>query len=143
MSLGPGSAAERLVGEAGYVLLPNGDGELAMTVAAGWRGRLEAVLLDALSQAAAAAGVLDLEADVLSVDRPLLELLRSRGAVVMGHDGWRVVRLLVGTGEGGPTWPAAHRARAAGSTPPIRPGGTTGDLACCESKSFESKEALT
>jgi hypothetical protein len=97
-------ADERLVGEAGYTLLPNGDGELAVTVAHGWRGQVEAPLLDALMGAAAAAGVANLEADVLSGDVPLLDLLRSREAVVMQHDGWRAVRLLIGT-SGMPTWP--------------------------------------
>jgi hypothetical protein len=29
----------------------------------------------------------------------------------MAHDGWRVVRLLVGTGGGRPSWPEAHARR--------------------------------
>jgi hypothetical protein len=94
-----------LVGEAGYTLLPNGDGELAVAVAHGWRGQVEAPLLDALFEAAAAAGVANLEADVLTVDVLLLDLLRAREAVVMEHDGWRAVRLLIGT-TGMPTWPS-------------------------------------
>ena len=37
----------------------------------------------------------------------MLGLLRSRGSVVMEHDGWSVVRLLIGTGGRRPTWPAS------------------------------------
>ena len=88
-----------VVAEGGYEVLASGDGELAMAVAAPHRGRIEAALLDALLDAAADAGLPNLEADVLTVDHTMVELLRSRGAVVMAHDGWRVVRLLVGTPE--------------------------------------------
>ena len=92
-------------------MLANGDGELAMAVAAPRRGQVEALLLDALLDAAADAGLPNLEADVLTVDHSMVELLRSRGAVVMAHDGWRVVRLLVGTGGGRPSWPGVHDRR--------------------------------
>ena len=100
-----------LVAEAGYEALANGDGELAMAVAAPRRGQVESLLLDALLDAAADAGLPNLEADVLTVDHSMVELLRSRGAVVMAHDGWRVVRLLVGTGGGRPSWPGVHDRR--------------------------------
>lgn len=99
--------APRLVAEAGYVRLPNGDGELALTVAAGWRGWLGPYLLDALLAAAAANGVPNLEADVLVANGPMLAVLRRRGGVVMAHEDWSVVRLLIGTGRT-PTWPGAH-----------------------------------
>jgi hypothetical protein len=86
-----------IVGEAGYNLLPNGDGELAITVARDWRSCLGPCLLDALVEVAAAAGVPNLQTDVLSVDTQMLALLHSRGAVVMKRSGWSVVRLLIGT----------------------------------------------
>ena len=60
-----GGDAGRIVGEANYVLLGNGDGELGMMVAADQRGWLGAYMLDALVEAAAARGVPNLEADVL------------------------------------------------------------------------------
>ncbi len=44
---------ERLVGEAEYVLLPDGDGELGISVTPGWRGWLGPYLLDALLETAA------------------------------------------------------------------------------------------
>ena len=52
-----GGPDARIVAEADYFLLPNGDGELAVTVAPDWRGWLGPYLLDALIVAAAANGV--------------------------------------------------------------------------------------
>jgi hypothetical protein len=77
-----------------------------MAVARPWRGTLGSSLLDALVETAAAGGVPNLEAEVLTVNRPMLGLLRSRGAAVMEHGGWSVVRLLIGTSGGVPSWPA-------------------------------------
>ena len=38
---------DRIVAEAGYALLPDGNGDFALTVAAGWRGWLGPYLPDA------------------------------------------------------------------------------------------------
>jgi GNAT superfamily N-acetyltransferase len=95
----------RLVGEASYELLPNGDGELAMAVAADWRGWLGAYLLDALVDAAAERGVPNLEADVLATNAPMLALLRSRGYANLSSDDWVSLRLIVGTRGRTPVWP--------------------------------------
>jgi hypothetical protein len=46
----------QLVAEAAYVLLPNGDGEYALTVGRDLRGWLSPYLLDVLARAAAARG---------------------------------------------------------------------------------------
>ena len=92
-----------VVGEAGYVGLPNGNGELGMAVDAGWRGGLGSYLLDRLRLVAADRHVPNLEADVLVTNGPMLGVLRARGAVVIGHDGWDVLRLMIGT-RGDPTW---------------------------------------
>jgi hypothetical protein len=97
--------ASRIVGDAEYELLPNGDGELAITVAAGWRGWLGPYLLDALVDAARARGVPNLEADVLVTNGPMLALARARGCVTMDHEDWSVVRVLIGTAARTPTWP--------------------------------------
>ena len=107
--VGDGSGTgERIIGEAGYALLANGDGELGMAVMPGWRGQLGSHLLDALVESAAAAGVPNLEADVLTVNRPMLALLRGRGAVVMEHEGWTAMRLVIGTSDRVPSWPGPH-----------------------------------
>jgi RimJ/RimL family protein N-acetyltransferase len=98
---------EEVVAEASYVLLPNGDGELAITVADRWRGWLGPYLLDALLRAADERGVPNLEADVLLANRPMLALARARGCLTMGDSDWSTVRVLIGT-NGAPTWPPAH-----------------------------------
>jgi hypothetical protein len=100
----------RIVGEASYELLPNGDGELAITVAADQRGWLGPYLLDALVEAAAARGVRNLEADVLVTNSRMLALLRSRGYATMGSNDWTTLRLVVGTAGRTPVWPAGRGA---------------------------------
>lgn len=96
----------RIVAEAGYELLPNGDGELAMAVAPGHRGWLGPFLLDSLIEAAAERGVPNLEADVQVTNRRMLTLLRSRGYATLTSDDWVSVRLVVGTAGRTPVWPA-------------------------------------
>ena len=102
----------RIVGEAAYELLENGDGELGITVDRRWRGWLGPYLLDALLEAAAAQGVPNLEADVLATNGPMLKLAHTRGAVDLEQPDWAEVRVLIGTGSDTPSWPGAHeRAR--------------------------------
>ena len=94
----------QIIGEAGYVGLANGNGELAMLVGKRWRGWLGPLLLDDLLIEAAARGVPNLEADVATADTPMLALLHEHGAVVIGHDRWSLERLLVSTAGDVPTW---------------------------------------
>lgn len=101
----------RIVGEASFELLANGDGELAITVERAWRGWLGPYLLDALLEAAAEEDVPNLEADVLCSNPAMLTILRCRGYALMPRDDWSVVRLLVRTGgRGTPRWPGPHDA---------------------------------
>jgi hypothetical protein len=94
-----------LIAEAGYSILPNGNGEFAMVVAKPWRGWLGPYLLDLVVELADGNGVPNLEAEVLTINSNMLALLRARGCVFLGHDGWNELRTMVGTGEQGPTWP--------------------------------------
>jgi hypothetical protein len=103
---GPGSA-RRIVAEAEFELLPNGDGELAITVDGPWRGWLGPYLLDALVEAAAARGVPNLEADLLVGNGPMRAMLRQRGDVVMPSDDWTTLRVIIGTSGRVPSWPPA------------------------------------
>ena len=130
---------ERIVGEAGYELLPNGDGELAISVDAAWRGWLGPYLLDALVDAAASRGVPNLEADVLATNGQMLALLRSRGYATRPNQDWTVVRALIGTATPVPRWPDAHHGlrvlvEGGGShwppRAPPRPRGST----CCSAR---------
>jgi Acetyltransferase (GNAT) domain len=77
---------ESLVAEAGYAILPDGDGEFALTVAPPWRGWLGPYLLDALVAAATARGVPNLQAEVLLVNVRMLALLARRGYVTLEYD---------------------------------------------------------
>ena len=103
--------APEIVGEAGYALRGDGDGDLAVTVAPEWRGWLGAYLVDVLVRHAAATGIKGLQADVLLENRPMLAVLRHRGAVALEHpDG--TVRLVIGTDRDVPSWaPSEHRPR--------------------------------
>ena len=101
---------ETVVGEAGYSLLPDGDGELAIAVAEPWRGWLGPYLLDVLVQQAAAAGIHNLQAEVLMGNRPMLNLLLHRGAVTREQSGSES-RLSIATSGHVPTWPPNDRRR--------------------------------
>lgn len=93
-----------VIGEAGYALRPDGDGDLAVAVAPGWRGWLGSYLVELLTQHAAAHGIDNLQADVLLENRPMLTILRRRGSVSLEHvDG--TVRLTIGTAGYTPSWP--------------------------------------
>lgn len=101
------SGVARLVAEAGYELLPDGDGEVAIAVAGGWRGWLGPFLLDALLELADARGVPNLEADILLSNSTMLALVQSRGYATLANDDWCTMRALLGTGSRTPSWPPA------------------------------------
>jgi hypothetical protein len=105
---GAGEGDARVVAEATYELLDNGNGELGITVASDWRGWLGPVLFDALLAVAAARGVPNLEADVLTSNRAMLALARWRGCAFIPRDDWSTVRVLVGTRGCMPTWSGPH-----------------------------------
>ncbi len=102
------AGSEELVAEAGYTPLPNGDGELAITVAAPWRGWVGPYLLDALLEAAGERGVPNLEADVLVTNGPMLALFRSRGYATLDHPDATVMRVVIGSSGPAPSWTGPH-----------------------------------
>lgn len=99
---------DQIVGEAGYEPLPDGNGELAITVHHSWRGWLGPYLFDALLDHAASHGVPNLEADVLVTNRPMLALVRARRYAAMPRTDWTVMRVVVGAAGPLPDWPP-HR----------------------------------
>ncbi|MGY6502599.1 MAG: N-acetyltransferase family protein [Acidimicrobiales bacterium] len=101
-------SGEQVVAEAGYVGLPDGSGELAVTVDPAWRGWLGHYVLDALVEAAAERGVATLQADVLLENRQMLALLDARGFATVDHPDWNTVRVVVGTTGRVPEWPGPH-----------------------------------
>lgn len=105
---GPDGVDAQIVAEGCYVMLPDGDGEFALTVAPDWRGWLGPYLLDALAEDAARSGVRNLQADILTQNRPMLAIVHARGYAVMNHDGFTEVRLTTGTEPRTPAWPGEH-----------------------------------
>ena len=101
-------AEDALVAEAGYAILPDGDGEFALTVAAGWRGRrLGRYLLGAIVAAAAARGVPNLQADIMLGNAPMLALVRDRGYITLHRDEFSDMRIAIDAAQ-----PARRRQRA-------------------------------
>ena len=98
------ASGSRLIAEASYCHLLNGNGELAMVVARRWRGWIGPWLLDALVDLAAVNGVPNLEADVLAENSAMIGTLRARGSVILDHDGYSVLRLMIGTAGPTATW---------------------------------------
>jgi hypothetical protein len=106
---------DNIVAEAGYAMLPDGNGEFALTVAAGWRGWLGPYLLDVLVAAASARGVPNLQADILLENTPMLALAASRGYATLNR-GSSEVRVAIDAAQ-----PCRGR-RSGGSAPGSRPG---------------------
>jgi len=99
----------RIVGEAGYEPIGDGNGEFGITVAEDSRGWIGPYLLDALVEEAAARGVQNLEAEVLVENRPMLSLLNSRGFAVLDQYAQpAIVRVAIGTTNRVPSWPGSH-----------------------------------
>lgn len=143
------AGTRRIVAEAAYALLPDGDGELAITVAGGWRGWLGPYLLDTLMAEAARRGVHNLQADVLCENRNMMAVIRSRGYATMGHSlAPAIVRVVMSTTGRVPGWPttqdrprlvveasgahwrAEDAARAAGMAVLVCPGPASPRLRC-------------
>ncbi len=100
-----------VVAEAACELLPDGNGELGITVSPQLRGWLGPFILDALVSAAARQGIPAVEADVLMANRPMLALLRRRGLAGMAHsERPATVRVVISTGGRVPPWPWGRRA---------------------------------
>lgn len=99
-----GPAGSEIVAEAEYARLPDGDGELAMTVDRRWRGWLGPFLLDALLRVADAADIPSLRADALTQNRPMLALLRARGCAVAESGDPCVTAVVIGARGSTPSW---------------------------------------
>jgi len=96
-----------LVAEAGYAILPDGDGEFALTVAPGCQGwRLGRYLLGAIVAAAAERGVPNLQADIMGGNARMLALVRRRGYITLHRDELSEMRIAIGAAQ-----PARRRQR--------------------------------
>ena len=113
------NGAEHIVAEAGFALLPDGDGELALAVAKE-SARLARSLpaRTALVQEAAARGIPNLQAEILVDNGAMFSLVRSRGYAILDHGDWSSVRVTVGMAGSPPSWPEAdERPRVLVETP--------------------------
>lgn len=102
-------AAPQLVGEASYGMLPNGNGELGITVAHDARGWLGPYLLDALTEEAAARGIPNLEAQVMVTNHQMLSVLRHRGLVHVDYADPAIAHVAIATRGKMPSWPPVHQ----------------------------------
>jgi GNAT superfamily N-acetyltransferase len=124
----------RVVAEAHYAPLPDGDAEFAITVAPDWRGWLGPYLLDALADTAAEHGVPNLQAEVLLENSPMLAVVRARGYATLDHTDYSVVRVTIGATSRTPSWPGSHeRPRVLAEVP----GGRWRSEAAARADGFE------
>lgn len=101
--------SRRVVGEAACARLPDGDGELALTVAPAARGWMGPYLLSVLCDVAAERGIANLQADILLDNRPMLALVQRRGYATMEHSEQpSIIRVVFSTRGPVPTWTAGH-----------------------------------
>lgn len=114
-----GGGEDEIAGDAWYSLLPDGDGELAITVAPEWRGWLGPYLLDALLEVAASRGVHNLQAEFLVHNTGMLALARARGYVTVDNNDPGTMRVAIPTHGHEPSWPdrADERVRVLVETP--------------------------
>jgi hypothetical protein len=102
------SPTSRIVAEASVEPLANGDGEIAVTVDPDWRGWLGPFLLAELRRLAASRGIANLEAEMLTSNRPMRALMHRCGEVVIPHRDWQTVRVVVASDGVAPTWPQSE-----------------------------------
>jgi hypothetical protein len=92
-------AEDSLVAEAGYAMLPDGDGEFALTIAPAWRGWLGPYLLDLIVAAAAARGVPNLQADILLDNVRMFALVSHRGYATLDRGEFAEVRVAIAAAQ--------------------------------------------
>ncbi len=95
----------RVIAEAGFAPLADGDVELGITVAPGHRGWIGPWLLDVLLEHAAADGIANMQALVKSGNRPMLDIIRHRGCAIFDEADWETTRVTMATRGHTPSWP--------------------------------------
>lgn len=96
--------ARRPIGEAGYAMREDGDGDLAITVASDRRGWLGPYLLDTIVRHARESGLENLQAEALAENSSMLSMMRHRGGAILEHEDG-VVRMTIATDGFVPSWP--------------------------------------
>ena len=111
VDLNDGSDAAPIVAEADVEPLANGNGELAMTIASSWRGWLGPYLLGLLRRRVAGLGIPNLEAEILTCNRPMRALARRSGQAQLPQSDWETVRVAFASEGPAPSWPRTSRPR--------------------------------
>ncbi|MFP5489784.1 MAG: hypothetical protein ACLGHQ_15940, partial [Acidimicrobiia bacterium] len=107
----PDPDAIGIVGEVDVEPLKNGNGEIAIVVDERWRGWLGPYLVELACREARSRGVLNLEAEVLTCNRPMRALTRARGEAYLPHSDWQEVRVAFSTDGPAPSWLPGDRPR--------------------------------
>ena len=100
-----------IVGEVDIEPLKNGNGEIAIVVDARWRGWLGPYLVELACREARRAGMPNLEAEVLTCNRPMRAVTRSRGEAFLPSSDWQEVRVVFSTDGVAPSWLPGDRPR--------------------------------
>ncbi len=113
VAVDPDAPPERaIVAEADFERLSDDRGEVAVTVDRRWRGWLGPYLLDVLCREAARRGIRDLQADILTCNRPMRALTRHRGEAYLPESDWQTVRVVFSTTGPAPSWPPTDAPKA-------------------------------
>ena len=100
-----------IVGEVDVELLRNGNGEIAIVVDGRWRGWLGPYLVELACREARRAGMPNLEAEVLTCNRQMRAVTRSRGEAFLPSSDWQEVRVVFSTDGEAPSWLPGDRPR--------------------------------
>ena len=100
-----------IVGEVDIEPLRNGNGEIAIVVDGRWRGWLGPYLVELASRAAHRLGMPNLEAEVLTCNRQMRAVTRSRGEAFLPTSDWQEVRVVFATDGPAPSWLPGDRPR--------------------------------
>lgn len=107
----PAADDRRIVAEVDVEPLANGNGEIAVVVDARWRGWLGPYLVEVACREAGRRGMPNLEAEVLTCNRQMRALTRSRGEAFLPQSDWQEVRVAFATDGPVPSWLPGHRPR--------------------------------
>ena len=100
-----------IVAEVDIEPLHNGNGEIAIVVEGRWRGWLGPYLVELASREARRHGFANLEAEMLTCNRQMRAVTRSRGEAFLPASDWQEVRVVFATDGDAPTWLPGDRPR--------------------------------
>lgn len=108
---GPDPNRLGIVGEVDIERLRNGNGEIAIVVDERWRGWLGPYLVELACREARRRGIANLEAEVLTCNRQMRAVTRSRGEAFLPTSDWQEVRVVFATDGPAPAWLPGDRPR--------------------------------